>query len=136
MNILGTNWFSWGIMSLIVFGLTFLVKLPIKAITKHIKDERARELVNICIMLVPLALGIFVNFLYAEFICKVAFTLTNGFKVGCGAMTVYAGWEKLIKGKVSKETKAVIELGKDIIEDEKVDKKDISAIKEFYNKVK
>lgn len=134
--ILKTNWFSWGIMSLIVFCLTFAVKIPIKLITKNIKDDRARELVNVCIMLVPLALGVLLNYVYCVVLVGKVFSITAGFEVGAGAMTLYAAWEKITKGKVSKETQATLELAEDVVEDGKVDKQDVSAVKEFYNKVK
>lgn len=134
--ILKTNWFSWSIMSLIVFCLTFAVKIPIKLITKNIKDDRARELVNICIMLVPLALGVLLNYVYCVVLVGKVFSITAGLEIGAGAMTLYAGWEKITKGKVSKETQATIELAEDVVKDGKVDKKDVSAVKEFYDKVK
>lgn len=128
--------FVWFVMSLIVLGLSQLLKLPIKALTKKfIKKETVRSRVNITIMLIPLALGIVCDWLYCSLYLHIAFSVVEGLKIGGTAVTLYGVIEKAFKGKQSSETTATLELVENITKDGKVDKTDSQSVKDFVDKL-
>ena len=129
--------FTWAMISLIVLGLSQLIKLPIKAINKKIiKNETIRNRVNTTIMLIPLALGILADYLFCTLYLGIPFSIVEGVKIGGTAITFYGILEKLFKGKKSTETQTVENLVSNVLSDGKIDKNDTSAVKEFYDKVK
>lgn len=137
IELLNNPTFMWGAMSIIVLIVSQLLKLPIKALTeKTIKDKTVRDRVNVTIMLIPLALGILVDYMFCTYYLHIAFDIVEGVKIGGTAITLYGVLEKLFKGGVSKETEEAIALSTEIISDGKIDKKDGEIIKEFINKIK
>ena len=128
--------FVWFVMSLIVLGVSQLLKLPIKLLTKKfIKKDNIRSRVNICIMLIPLALGILCDWLYCSLYLHIAFSVIEGLKIGGTAVTLYGVIEKAFKGKQSTETTETLKLVENITKDGKVDKRDTQAIKDFAEKL-
>lgn len=136
-ELLKNKTFVWGAMSLIVLLLSQLLKLPIKALTKKtIKDKTIRDRVNIAIMLIPLALGILCDWLFCTYYAHTLFSVDEGVKVGFSAITLYGILERAFKGKKSKKTTELEELGQNVFADGKIDKNDISAVQDYLNKVK
>lgn len=128
--------FVWFIMSLIVLGVSQLLKLPIKLLTKKfIKKDNVRSRVNICIMLIPLTLGILCDWLYCSLYLHIAFSVIEGLKIGGTAVTLYGVIEKAFKGKQSTETTETLKLVENITKDGKVDKSDTQSIKDFAEKL-
>ena len=139
-TILHNDYFVWCAMAVIIFLVTQLLKLPIKAATKHIKNERARKIVNATILLIPFALGILCEFLYTTYYLHTTFTVIAGLGYGTAGISLYGIIERFFKVKVnnpynSEEGKAVTELVENISEDGKVDEKDKSAVQEFLDKI-
>lgn len=136
LELLKNETFVWGAMSIIVLLLSQLLKLPIKAITKKtIKDKTVRDRVNAVIMLIPLGLGVLADYLFCTLYLGIPFNVAEGIQLGTTALTTYSVFERLIKGNVSKETQATIELAENIAKDGKVDTKDGELVKEFVDKV-
>ena len=136
-ELLNNQYFVWAMLSLIVLGVSQLLKLPIKAINKKvIKNDAIRNKVNTFIMLIPLCLGILADFLFCTLWLKIPFSIVEGVKIGGTAITFYGILEKLFKGAKSTETQMAEKLVNDITADGKIDENDKSAVKEFYDKVK
>lgn len=140
-KLLNNDYFVWCAMALIIFLVTQVLKLPIKVATKHIKNERARRIVNATILLIPFALGVLFDFLYSTYYLHTAFSVIVGLGYGTSGISLYAIVERAFKVKVpnpyeSSEGKSVLELVNNITKDGKVDNTDNSAVKEFLNKVK
>ena len=74
-ELLKNDYFVWCSMAVIIFALTQVLKLPIKACTKHIANERVRRMVNATILLIPFALGILADFFYSTYYLHSAFTV-------------------------------------------------------------
>ena len=128
-------------MAVIIFALTQVLKLPIKHFTKKIKNERVRRMVNATILLIPFALGVLADFLYSTYYLQTAFTVITGLGYGTAGISLYGVIERFFKVKIenpydSEEGQAVKELVKDVAKDGKVDKKDETAVKKFWNTVK
>jgi hypothetical protein len=128
-------------MAVIIFALTQVLKLPIKACTKHIKKERVRRMVNATILLIPFAVGVVLDFVYSTYYLHGAFSVINGLGYGTAGISLYGAIERFFKVKTENpyETqagKAVTELVEDISKDGKVDEKDKHAVKDFWDKVK
>jgi hypothetical protein len=131
-ELLNNETIMWGIMSFIVLCASQLLKLPIKALTKKlIKDENIRSRVNVILMLIPLGLGILCDWLFCTYYLGITFNIVEGVKIGGTAVTLYAGIEKIFKGKTSKETTETLKLVEDITKDGKVDKSDNEIVKHF-----
>lgn len=132
--------FVWVTMSIIVLGLSQILKLPIKALIKKcIKNEVTRARANTVLMLIPLCLGIFANWIFCTMYLQIPYNAVEGLKVGGTAITFYGILEKLIKGTQSKETTDTLALINSIVSDNKVDKTDNKAVIDFVeelNKIK
>ena len=118
----------------VIIGICSLLKKPIKAITKHIKNETLRKLCNKIIIVMAFGVSIGIYYLLAWLLPQyvtidwVQITLSGslaivGYALGDGVITK------------AKATDAVNNV-KEVIKDGKIDKNDNSAIKEFYEKVK
>lgn len=146
-QILTNEYFIMCAMAVVVFIVTQLLKLPIKAITKKtIKDEKVRKRVNVIILIIPFAFGLLLEFLYNVLFLHNTFTGTIGLGYGMSGISLYAAVEKFFGKKKNSETiagtyqeteegKAVIELVDKISEDGKVDKKDVDVVQEFLDKI-
>lgn len=142
-QLLHNNYFIWCVMAVIIFAVTQLIKLPIKHFTNKIKNERKRKIVNATILLIPFALGVLLDFLYAYYILKdpTAFTVITGLGYGTAGISLYGVIERFFKVKIANpydttEGKAVTELVDDITADGKVDSNDSSAVQDFLDKIK
>ena len=140
-KLLNNEYFVWCAMAVIIFALTQVLKLPIKACTKHIKNERLRRMVNATILLIPFALGVLADFLYSTYYLHTAFTVITALGYGTAGISLYGAIERFFKVKTENpyETeagKAVTELVDEISKDGKVDENDKHAVADFWNKVK
>lgn len=139
-QLLSNEYFLWCAMAVIIFLVTQVLKLPIKAATKHIKNERVRKIVNATILLIPFALGVLFEFLYTTYYLHTVFTVITGLGYGTAGISLYGIIERFFKVKVSnpyetEEGKAVTELVEKVQEDGKIDKSDVSAVDEFWNAI-
>lgn len=140
-SLLKNDYFVWCAMAVIIFALTQVMKLPIKACTKHIANERLRRIVNATILLIPFALGVLADFLYSTYYLHTAFTAITGLGYGTAGISLYGAVERFFKVKTENpyETevgKVVTELVEEISKDGKVDENDKHAVADFWNKVK
>ena len=132
-------------MAVIIFGLTFLFKLPIKVLTKkYSKTERSRKIKNLIIIFIPFALGLLGEFLYSYFYLHSAFNVIKGLGYGSAAIAMYAPIAQFLKEKAgiklenpfdTEEGEAVQELVDNVQADGKVDKSDISAVDKFWKTI-
>lgn len=139
-QLLANEYFVWCAMAVIIFGVTQLLKLPIKAVTKRIKNERVRRSVNAIILLIPFALGVLAEFLYNTYYLHTAFTVITGLGYGTAGISLYGIVERFFKVKVpnpydTDEGKAVKEFVDNVTADGKVNDEDIDAVKNFYKKI-
>lgn len=142
-QLLANSYFVWCAMAVIIFGVTQLLKLPIKAVTKKVKNERKRRIINATILLIPFALGILFEFFYTTYYLHTAFTASaaaNGLGYGTAGISLYGIIERFFKVKVnnpydSQAGQAVLDLVDDVTADGKVDSNDKNAVDEFYEKI-
>lgn len=132
--------FILGAMGFVIFGLTQLLKLPIKFFTSKIENERGRRIVNATILLIPFACGILGDYLYATYYLHTAYNIITGLSYGLSAISLYGFVERFFKVKVanpyeSEEGKAVVGLVSSISKDGKVDSNDKSAVQSFLEKL-
>ena len=133
-ELLKNEYAVWGVMAVVVLGLTQVLKLPIKALTKKIKDQKAKVRVNAVIMLLPIILGVVIDFLYCAWI-KAPFSTLEGVQFGTTAIMLYGFLEKFFKGEQSAQTTQLLDLANQITKDGKVDKSDKEIVSDFINKV-
>lgn len=145
-QLLANSYFIGGVMSVVIFAVTQLIKMPIKAITKkYSKTEENRNIANIIILFIPFALGLIFEFLYYTCYLHTTFTGLRGLSLGASAVTVYGIVERFLaklKVKVNnpytetEEGKAVTELVEEISEDGKINSEDIDTVQKFLDKIK
>lgn len=126
------------IMAVIVFAITFLLKLPIKALSKKAKNEQCRKAINSVILIIPFAIGMLVEWLYDTFIMKGVFDYVTGFLVGGQSIALYGVVERFFGVKVenpyeTEEGKKVLEQVEEITEDGTVT---ADEIQDFLNNIK
>lgn len=126
------------IMAVIVFAITFLLKLPIKALSKKAKNEQCRKAINSVILIIPFAIGMLVEWLYDTFIMKGVFDYVTGFLVGGQSIALYGVVERFFGVKVenpyeTEEGKKVLEQVEEITEDGTVT---ADEIQNFLNNIK
>lgn len=144
-QLLSNEYFMLIAIALIIFGLTQLLKLPIKAVTKHIKNERTRGIVNLVILFIPFALGLIAEYLFDVLYLGNTFMGVVGLKYGSSSLLVYSVFEKIAKKTGveikldnpldTEEGKAVKELVDKVQENGKIDKSDLSAVDEFWKTI-
>lgn len=139
-QLLENSYFVWCAMAVIIFGVTQLLKLPIKAVTKKVKNERKRRIINATILLIPFGLGVLFEFLYTQYYLHTAFSVITGIGYGSAGISLYGIIERFFKVKVnnpydSQAGQAVLDLVDDVTADGKVDSDDKDAVKDFYKKV-
>lgn len=144
-DILQNDYFVWCAMAVIIFGVTQLLKLPIKHFTNKIKNERARKIVNAIILLIPFGLGILLDFLWTTYYLRQQVyeisQIITGLGYGTAGISLYGVIERFFKiktnnpYKTTEEGKAVKELVDSITEDKKIDVSDKSAVEQFLEKV-
>lgn len=137
-ELLKNEYFMGVVMSVIVFAFTQLLKMPIKALTSKIENERTRKIVNGTILLIPFILGVLFEFLLTTLVFHEPFTVIQGLTYGTGGISLYGVVERFFKVKNpydTEEGEAVIELVEKVTEDGKVDENDKTALKEFLDLV-
>lgn len=140
-DLIYNEYFVWCAMALIIFVLTQVFKMPIKWCTKkYIKNERARKIANATILFIPFLLGITLDVLYSVYIAKTHYSIIVGLGYGSAGISLYGVIERFFKVKTNNpyETdngKAVISLVENIVEDKKIDKNDVDAVKDFWDKI-
>lgn len=139
-RLLSNEYFVWCAMAVIIFLVTQVLKLPIKAATKHIKNQRTRKIINATILLIPFALGILLEFLYKTYYLHTTFTVIAGLGYGTAGISLYGVIERFFKVKVenpynTEEGNAVQEFVEKVQEDGKIDKSDVSAVDEFWKTI-
>ena len=108
------------LMSLIVFGLTMLIKIPIKRATSKL-EETKRKSYNTLIILIPIVLSILACFIYYGIDGKSNWTdlaLKNSMTVYIFATFIYAVYQRIvivIRGMKSKDTKINSTLPQDVV---------------------
>lgn len=108
------------LMSLIVFGLTMLIKIPIKRATSKL-EETKRKSYNTLIILIPLILSILACFIYYGIERDtnwVNLALKNSMTVYIFATFIYAVYQRIvivIRGMKSKDTKTNSTLPQDVV---------------------
>ncbi len=149
-QLLANDYFVVCAMAVIIFGLTQLLKLPIKAATKHIKNENTRGVVNLVILIIPFGLGLLAEFLFDVMYLHNDFTGIAGLQYGSSSLLVYSVFEKIAKKigskvkiknpyKETEEGKAVVEFVEGVINSpveksvETADKED--AVQDFWDNI-
>lgn len=108
------------LMSLIVFGLTMLIKIPIKRATSKL-EETKRKSYNTLIILIPIVLSILACFIYYGIDGKSNWTdlaLRNSMTVYIFATFIYAVYQRIvivIRGMKTKDTKTNSTLPQDVV---------------------
>lgn len=131
--------FVMGAMAVIVLILTQILKMPIKAFTKHIQNEVVRKRVNAIILLIPFAVGVALDFVYSTYYMHELPTVLAGLNYGFWGISLYNIVAQFFDVKSEYQTeqgKEAIELVKKVALDGKVDEKDSPALKAFLDKVK
>lgn len=138
-------------MSVIVFFVTQVVKIPVKKLTTAIKEkynlsDRGRRLINLVILVIPFLIGLFAEFLYACCYLKTSFNVYEGLLAGIGGISLYAFIDQTGIGKKKEEStnpytdteegKALVDLVENITADGKVDEQDVDAVKAFFDFIK
>jgi uncharacterized protein YacL len=137
-ELLKNEYFMGVVMSVIVFAFTQLLKMPIKALTSKIENERTRKIVNGTILLIPFILGVLFEFLLTTLVFHEPFTVIQGLTYGTGGISLYGVVERFFKVKNpydTEEGEAVMELVEKVTEDGKVDENDKTALKEYLDLV-
>lgn len=140
-NLLHNEYFVGCAMAVIIFGLTQLLKLPIKHFTSKIVNERARKIVNATILLIPFILGVAFEMVFSTYYLEVTISLVRGLSYGTAGISIYSLFERFLKVKIdnpyeTEEGAAVQELIEDVTADGQVDEGDSAAVQEFFSKVK
>lgn len=133
INFLATNTVAaFWIMAAIVFIITQVIKLPIKAATKKLK-ESTRKKVNSIILLLPFAFGIGIELLYCQYITKTAFDIVQGIILGGQSIAFYGIIERFFSVKIAnpyetEEGKAVLDAVNASVSDGKVTAEEITEV--------
>lgn len=102
------------VISLLIFGLTMLIKWPIKKATDKLSDDK-RKAVNTAIIIIPMALSLLLNILYYgifKHIWVKAVVFESVATCYLAATVIYAVYARLIivfKGLKSPTAQAIIE---------------------------
>jgi hypothetical protein len=130
---------TWSVvaLALIIVLFTQVIKLPIKAlINLLIKNKAVVQRVNIIFMLLPIGLSILAQLIHSTLWGMGVLDIAVGLKISTTATSIYVFLEQLLKGKASREAKAVQKFATDIAKDGKIDRSDLSAKDEFLKAVK
>lgn len=90
----------WWASAVIVFGLTEVIKIPIKRLTSKIADDNRRKLWNSFILFIPFILGCIASAIYSVCLLKKPFDVMDGLKLGMAAISLYAVFERFTKTKL------------------------------------
>lgn len=140
-ELLNNETFVWCAMSVIIFALTQVLKLPIKHFTKNIENKRLKKLANSTILVVAFGLAVLLDFTFAYFYLKQGVNLMRAFVSWTGSSAVYSFVERFFGVKTenpfkTEEGELVEDMVQEVIADGKIDEQDKHAVKDFWNKVK
>lgn len=90
----------WWASAVVIFGLTEVIKMPIKKLTSKITDDNRRHLWNSFILTIPFILGCVAVAIYNCALLKVPFDFMSGLKLGMAAISLYAVFERFTKTKI------------------------------------
>jgi uncharacterized membrane protein YagU involved in acid resistance len=130
------------VMPIIIFLITNVLKLPIKALTtKLISNETTKKRVNTIICIIPFALGIVFEIVYCTHYLNEAYSIIRGLNYGTNTILLYHIFEHNFKTKIynpfeTEQGQEVMELVEEITADGKIDEKDMDAIQKFWDSVK
>ena len=118
-------------LGLVVFGIMFGLKYPIKKFTSKISVEKYRKLANKSIIVLTLGFGILAQFIYSV-ITKTNFDSAMGLKVGTASIAVYAAIEgmkdKNLQKEIAENGKEITDTVGEILEDGKVTPEEIKEV--------
>lgn len=118
----------------VIVGLCALLKKPIKALTKNIKNEKLRKLANKSI--IALAYGLSIGLYYFLSWVLPQFITINWVQITLSASLAIVAYS-VGDGIITKDkAKSAITDIQNIFKDGKIDGQDKGAIQEFYDKVK
>lgn len=145
-ELLTNSYFIGGVMAVLTFAITQLLKLPIKNFTKWLTakynlSQRATKIMNVSILFIPFAIGLGFEALYYTHYLHAAFTGLRGLSIGASSITLFNAIERFFKVKIpnpytdTEEGKAVVKLVEDVTADGKIDHEDVDAVQEFLDKI-
>lgn len=111
IELLMTEPFVFIALAIAVWLLTYLVKKPIKAHTKKIKDTQKQKLANKWILLIPFVLALIIFYLYNGIVTKVwtkdlELVFSSAFSIAAMSITIYNVFEGIKGKKTEYETTA------------------------------
>lgn len=139
-ELLNNEIFVWGAMAVIIFAFTQFLKLPIKHFTSKIGSKRGKKLANASILVLAFGVAVLLDFLFAYFYLKEGVDLLRALRNWTGSSAVYSLIERFFGVKVenpmeTEEGKAVVDMATEACADNKLDKNDKGAVKEFWFRV-
>lgn len=121
------------IMGFIVFGLVYLVRMPIKHFTNKINEEKIRKGVNVVITLIPFGISIGLLFLLAHFVPEsFIFSWRESTLIGTSAIAIYnvIGDKRFVNLFKNDQNKITVENITKITNDNKIDNNDKAVVKD------
>ena len=135
-ELIHNEWFVLSMAALLIFGLTQLLKTPIKLATKRIANERVRRMVNATILIIPFALGVVFEIAYSHFVGVSPFSWITYGTAATGAYSFAERFFKVPNPYNTEEGKAAVEFVEAINADGKIDENDTDRVKAYLEKVK
>lgn len=128
------GWISL-IMIFLVTGILQLIKLPVKLLTKKIKNETLRKLINKVFILMAFGLAFGLYYLGSIVLPQfISYSALESVIVGAFSIVIYAFGEGIIK---KDSTKALTNVIKEITEDGKVTNEEVkTAYEKFKEELK
>ena len=102
----------WAMMSFIIFGIIYALKIPYKKLTSKITNEKVRQLANKAIVILTFAVSIGLTLGYSELV-DIDFSLSHSIKYAVSAIAIYSATE--IK-KGNKDIPFTTEEAKEVID--------------------
>ena len=120
---------TMGIVVSLTVVLVALIKKPIKLLTAKITNEKLRKLANKTFILFSFGLSALAWFVLSKISAQYfPFEVVNVFLTGALSVVTYALGDGII---TKSQAKQAVELIEAVVEDEKVDQKDKTAVEEY-----
>ncbi len=137
-ELLNDDYFILVAMSLVICILTQIIKFPIKHFTDKIKSSKKEGRITTIIMLIPLILGIVINFFFNTYYLHIPFAPLDGLTWGSTSIVLYNAIKRVLTGNNTSEAdkkaeQAVNALVQDIKQDGQLNAGDIDAVKEYFD---
>lgn len=128
------GWISL-VMVFLVTGILQLIKLPVKCLTKKIKNEALRKLINKVFILMAFGLAFGLYYLGSKILPQfISYSSLESVVIGAFSIVVYALGEGIIKKNSAKALSTVI---KEITEDGEITKEEVkTAYQKFQEELK